>query len=58
MTGDAVEAAYSMVVGPGKVSNSDLANKTELYGTSHRIMAEATVDAVVSVVAGGGRAVL
>ena len=46
-----------MVVGLGKVSNCDLANKTELYGTSHRIMAEVTVDAVVSVVPGGGRAV-
>jgi hypothetical protein len=44
-----VEAAQTMVVGLGKVSNCDLANKTELYGTSHRIMAEATVDAVVSV---------
>jgi hypothetical protein len=51
-------AAQTIVVGLGKVSNCDLANKTELYGTSHRIMAEATVDAVVSVVAGGGRAVL
>jgi hypothetical protein len=51
-----VEAAQSMVVGLGKVSNCDLANKTELYGTSHRIMARVTVDAVVSVVAGGGRA--
>ena len=44
-----LEAAQTMVVGLGKVSNCDLANKTELYGTSHRIMAEVTVDAVVSV---------
>jgi len=44
-----VEAAQTMVVGLGKVSNCDLANKTELYGTSHRIMAEVTVNAVVSV---------
>jgi hypothetical protein len=44
-----LEAAQTMVVGLGKVSNCDLANKTELYGTSHRIMAEVIVDAVVSV---------
>jgi hypothetical protein len=43
-----LEAAQTMVVGLGKVLNCDLANKTELCGTSHRIMAEATVDAVVS----------
>ena len=44
-----MEAAQTIVVGLGKVSNCDLANKTDLYGTSHRIMAEVTVDAVVSV---------
>ena len=56
--GGDVETAQAIVVGLGKVSNCDLANITDLYGTSHCIMAEATVDAVVSVVAGGGRAVL
>jgi hypothetical protein len=29
-------SSLSIVVGLGKVSNCDLANKTELYGTSHR----------------------
>ena len=48
MGGD-LEAAQTIVVGLGKVSNCDLANKTDLYGTSHRIMAEVTLDAVVSV---------
>ncbi len=56
--GGDLEAAQTMVVRLGKVSNCDLANKTQLYGTSHRIMAEVTLDAVVSVVPGGGRAVL
>ena len=48
MVGD-LEAAQTIVVGVRKVSNCVFANKTELYGTSHRIMAEVTLDAVVSV---------
>jgi hypothetical protein len=47
--GGDVEAAQTIVVGLGKVSNFDcFANKTEAYGTSHCIMSEVTLDAVVS----------
>ena len=47
--GGGEETARPIVVGFGKVSNFDCsANKTEAYGTSHCIMAEVTLDAVVS----------
>ena len=47
--GGDVEADSPIVVGLGKASNFDcFANKTEAYGTSHCIMSEVTLDAVVS----------
>jgi hypothetical protein len=47
--GGDVESNQSIVVGLENVSNFDCsANKTEAYGTSHCIMAEVTLDVVVS----------
>jgi hypothetical protein len=55
--GGGEETACPIVIGLENVSNFDCsANKMEAYGTSHCIMAEVPVDAVVSVVPGSGRA--